>query len=194
MGLFYKDEEMVIKIGYYGPGLAGKTTSIQYIYDTTEPSLKRGVTATFNEKFGHLLSCKIATKERFNHKKLVLHLVAKVGNLWSKEAEIAALKDVDGIIFIVDSQIERMDANIEWDYLLTEIFAYHNYHMPTMAYALQINKRDLPNKMSVASILEELNYNMGPVFETIAYKGIGVFDPLKAVVKQVLSQRSALLK
>jgi len=96
------------------------------------------------------------------------------------------LKGVDGVVFVADSQEERMDANIESLWNLEQNLKSHGYDLMKIPYVLQLNKRDLPNAMPVEELKKELMRKGEPVFEAVAYKGIGVFDTLKAVAKQVL--------
>ena len=96
------------------------------------------------------------------------------------------LKGVDGIIFVADSQVERMDANIESVSNLEQNLKLQGYDLMKIPYTLQLNKRDLPNVASVDDMKRELMRKGEPVLEAVASTGIGVFDTLKAVAKQVL--------
>src|SRR5690606_30379619 len=98
------------------------------------------------------------------------------------------LKGVDGVVFVADSQDERMDANIESLYNLEENLQTQGYDLNKIPYVLQLNKRDLPNATSIEDLASELQRNGEPVFEAVATNGTGVFDTLKAVAKQVLTE------
>jgi signal recognition particle receptor subunit beta len=98
------------------------------------------------------------------------------------------LKGVDGVVFVADSQEERMDANIESLYNLEENLQAQGYDLTAIPYVLQLNKRDLPNVIPVADLASELQRKGEPVVEAVASKGVGVFDTLKAVAKQVLTE------
>ena len=98
------------------------------------------------------------------------------------------LKGVDGVVFVADSQEERMDANIESLYNLEENLNSQGYDLMKLPYALQLNKRDLPQIVSAADMAAELQRKGEPVVEAVASTGVGVFDTLKAVAKQVLTE------
>ena len=98
------------------------------------------------------------------------------------------LKGVDGVVFVADSQEERMDANVESLYNLEETLRAQGYDPEKIPYVLQLNKRDLPNVLPIEEITAELRRNGEPVIEAVASSGPGVFDTLKAVAKQVLTE------
>ena len=95
---------------------------------------------------------------------------------------------MDGVVFVADSQEERMDANIESLYNLEENLQTQGYDLNQLPYVLQLNKRDLPNVISTDDLTHELRKKDEPVFEAVAMDGTGVFDTLKAVAKQVLTE------
>jgi signal recognition particle receptor subunit beta len=97
------------------------------------------------------------------------------------------LKGVDGVVFVADSQRERMDANLESLWNLEENLKSHGYDFSKIPYALQLNKRDLPDVLSVDELKRELGRKDEPIIEAVAPKGVGVFETLKAVAKQVLT-------
>ncbi|HEV7680479.1 MAG TPA: GTPase domain-containing protein, partial [Pyrinomonadaceae bacterium] len=98
------------------------------------------------------------------------------------------LKGVDGVVFVADSQEERMDANVESLYNLEENLQAQGYDLLKLPYVLQLNKRDLPNIIPVEELAGELRRKEEPVVEAVAASGDGVFDTLKAVAKQVLTE------
>jgi signal recognition particle receptor subunit beta len=98
------------------------------------------------------------------------------------------LKGVDGVVFVADSQEERMDANIESLYNLEENLKTQGYDLMKLPYVLQLNKRDLSNIVPVDDLAAELRRKSEPVVEAVASTGTGVFDTLKAVAKQVLTE------
>jgi signal recognition particle receptor subunit beta len=98
------------------------------------------------------------------------------------------LKGVDGVVFVADSQEERMDANIEALYNLEENLKANGYDLLKLPYVLQLNKRDLPNVIPPDELVSELRRKDEAVHEAVAYKGVGVFDTLKSVAKQVLTE------
>jgi signal recognition particle receptor subunit beta len=96
------------------------------------------------------------------------------------------LKGVDGVVFVADSQVDRMEANIESIRNLEENLIEHGFDLRSIPYALQFNKRDLPNVMPVDEMYRMLNFKREPTFIGIATQGVGVFDTLKNVAKQIL--------
>ena len=98
------------------------------------------------------------------------------------------LKGVDGVVFVADSQEERMDANIEALHNLEENLQFHGFDLMDLPYVLQLNKRDLPNVMPTEKLTNELQRKGEPVYDAVATEGEGIFDTLKAVAKQVLTE------
>ncbi len=185
----YASREINCKIVYYGPGLCGKTTNLQYIYDSTAPLAKGKLislaTETDRTLFFDFMPLELGTVRGF---KTRFHLYTVPGQVYYDASRKLILKGVDGIVFVADSQEERMDANIESLYNLEENLKSQGYDLLQLPYVLQLNKRDLPNVISVEELSGELNRKSEPVYEAVAAKGDGVFDTLKAVAKQVLTE------
>ncbi|MBX7170513.1 MAG: GTPase domain-containing protein [Pyrinomonadaceae bacterium] len=185
----YASREINCKIVYYGPGLCGKTTNLQYIYDSTAPQAKGKLislaTETDRTLFFDFMPLELGTVRGF---KTRFHLYTVPGQVYYDASRKLILKGVDGVVFVADSQEERMDANIESLYNLEENLKSQGYDLLQIPYVLQLNKRDLPNVISVEELTGELNRKGEPVYEAIASKGDGVFDTLKAVAKQVLTE------
>jgi signal recognition particle receptor subunit beta len=183
----YASREINCKIVYYGPGLGGKTTNLQYIYDSTAPQAKGKLislaTETDRTLFFDFLPLDLGTVRGF---KTRFHLYTVPGQVFYDASRKLILKGVDGVVFVADSQRERMDANIESLFNLEANLKQHGYDLPKMPYVLQLNKRDLPNTVSIQDMTAELARKDEPVFEGVANRGVGVFDTLKAVAKQVL--------
>ena len=183
----YASREINCKIVYYGPGLGGKTTNLQYIYDSTAAQAKGKLislaTETDRTLFFDFLPLDLGTVRGF---KTRFHLYTVPGQVFYDASRKLILKGVDGMVFVADSQRERMDANIESLFNLELNLKQHGYDLAKVPYVLQLNKRDLPNVVSTADLTAELLRKDEPVFEGVANKGIGVFDTLKAVAKQVL--------
>ena len=183
----YASREINCKIVYYGPGLGGKTTNLQYIYDSTAAQAKGKLislaTETDRTLFFDFLPLDLGTVRGF---KTRFHLYTVPGQVFYDASRKLILKGVDGIVFVADSQRERMDANIEALFNLDLNLKQHGYDLTKVPYVLQHNKRDLPNVTSADDLKAELNRKGEPVFEGVANRGIGVFDTLKAVAKQVL--------
>lgn len=187
----YSTREINCKIVYYGPGLCGKTTNLQYIYDKTNPAAKGKLislaTETDRTLFFDFLPLDVGTVKGF---KTRFHLYTVPGQVFYDASRKLILKGVDGVIFVADSQEPRMDANIESLENLEKNLKEHGFDLKTIPYVLQLNKRDLPTAMPVEEMLKVLRYKGEPYFEAIAPKGIGVFDTLKACAKQILLELS----
>jgi mutual gliding-motility protein MglA len=185
----YASREINCKIVYYGPGLCGKTTNLQYIYDSTAPQAKGRLislaTETDRTLFFDFMPLELGTVRGF---KTRFHLYTVPGQVYYDASRKLILKGVDGVVFVADSQEERMDANIESLYNLEENLQTQGYDLSQLPYVLQLNKRDLPNVTPVEDLSAELVRKGEPVFEAVASTGTGVFDTLKAVAKQVLTE------
>jgi signal recognition particle receptor subunit beta len=185
----YASREINCKIVYYGPGLCGKTTNLQYIYDTTAPTAKGKLislaTETDRTLFFDFMPLELGTVRGF---KTRFHLYTVPGQVFYDASRKLILKGVDGVVFVADSQDERMDANIESLYNLEENLQANGYDLVKIPYVLQLNKRDLPNVIPAEEMVSELRRKDEPVHEAIASKGNGVFDTLKSVAKQVLTE------
>ena len=185
----YMAREINCKIVYYGPGLCGKTTNLQYIYKRTNPDAKGKMislaTETERTLFFDFLPLSLGEIRGF---KTRFHLYTVPGQVFYDASRKLILKGVDGVIFVADSQLERMEANQEsLDNLRTNL-AEHGYSLDKMPYVIQYNKRDLPNALP----LDELRQILNPLglldFEASARTGQGVFETLKAVSKLVLTE------
>jgi signal recognition particle receptor subunit beta len=185
----YSSREINCKIVYYGPGLCGKTTNLQYIYNKTNPEAKGKMislaTETDRTLFFDFLPLALGEIRGF---KTRFHLYTVPGQVFYDASRKLILKGVDGVVFVGDSQMERMEANIEsLDNLRTNL-AEQGYDLDKLPYVVQYNKRDLPNATPMAELEEALNPTKVPQFEAVATKGVGVFDTLKAVAKLVLTE------
>jgi signal recognition particle receptor subunit beta len=183
----YSSREINCKIVYYGPGLGGKTTNIQYIYDKTNPDAKGKMislaTETERTLFFDFLPLALGTIRGF---KTRFHLYTVPGQVFYDASRKLILKGVDGVVFVADSQMERMDANMESVENLKENLIEQGYDLTKIPYVVQYNKRDLDNIATVEEMQEAINPTGVPWFEAVAPQGGGVFETLKAVAKQVL--------
>ncbi len=185
--LNYIAREINCKIVYYGPGLGGKTTNLKYIYEITNPENKGKLislaTETERTLFFDFLPIDLGQIRGFRTR---FHLYTVPGQVFYDASRKLILRGVDGIVFVADSQEERMDANLESIANLTENLKEQGMDLTKMPYALQLNKRDLTNIVPVDELKRELLVKGEPVFEAVATKGLGVLDTLKAVARQVL--------
>jgi signal recognition particle receptor subunit beta len=183
----YAAREINCKIVYYGPGLCGKTTNIQFIYDKTGNTAKGKLIslATESERtlFFDFLPIELGTIRGFRTR---FHLYTVPGQVFYDASRKLILKGVDGIVFVADSQEARMDANVESVRNLKENLKEHGVSIDKVPYVLQLNKRDLPTAVPAPEIERALRFKNEPVFEAIASRGTGVFETLKSAVKAVL--------
>ena len=185
----YSSRETNCKIVYYGPGLCGKTTNLQYIYSKTNPDVKGKMislaTETERTLFFDFLPLALGQIRGF---KTRFHLYTVPGQVFYDASRKLILKGVDGVIFVADSQNERMDANVEAIENLQGNLKAQGYDLMTIPYVLQLNKRDLPNVAPADEMTQLLRKKGEPVFEAVASKGVGVFETLKGVAKLVLQE------
>ena len=185
----YSSREINCKIVYYGPGLCGKTTNLQYIYNRTSPDSKGKMislaTETERTLFFDFLPLSLGEIRGF---KTRFHLYTVPGQVFYDASRKLILKGVDGVVFVADSQIERMEANLESVENLRDNLDEQGYDLDRLPYVIQYNKRDLPNIVSTEELASVINTNNVPDFNAIATTGQGVFDTLKAVAKLVLTE------
>jgi hypothetical protein len=181
--------EINCKIVYYGPGLGGKTTNLQYIFDKTGEQQKGKMislaTETDRTLFFDFLPLDLGTIRGF---KTRFHLYTVPGQVFYDASRKLILRGVDGVVFVADSQAERADANVEALENLSSNLQEHGYDLATIPYVLQFNKRDLPNVLSVDEMKSQLRRREEPTFESIASQGQGVFETLKEIARQVLAE------
>ena len=184
-------KEITIKIVYYGPGLCGKTTNLEYIYQKAVPE-KRGklltvATETDRTLFFDFLPLDLGSVRGFRTR---FHLYTVPGQVFYDASRKLILKGVDGVIFVADSQEMRMDANVESLDNLQANLRENGFELANLPYALQFNKRDMPTAVPYDVMFRALNVKGEPTFDGVAPKGVGVFETLKAVAKQVLHELS----
>jgi len=181
--------EINCKLVYYGPGLGGKTANLQWIYDTANPGQKGKMislaTETDRTLFFDFLPLDLGTVRGF---KTRFHLYTVPGQVFYEASRKLILKGVDGVVFVADSQEERMDANQETLEGLQDNLKEHGLDFQTIPYVLQFNKRDLPGALPIEDLKKQLQLRGEPVVEGIAINGTGVFETLKAVAQLVLAE------
>ena len=183
----YASREINCKVVYYGTGLGGKTTNLEYVYSRVNPDTKGKMislaTETERTLFFDFLPIDLGSIRGF---KTRFHLYTVPGQVYYNASRKLILKGVDGVIFVADSQRSRMEANVEAMYNLYENMESYGYDIETIPFVIQYNKRDLSDIQSVEELRAELNPTGAPDFEGVAIEGVGVFDTLKAVSKQVV--------
>jgi len=184
--------EINCKIVYYGAGLGGKTTNLQVIYQKTADQQKGKMislaTETERTLFFDFLPLDLGSVRGF---KTRIHLYTVPGQVFYDASRKLILRGVDGIVFVADSQEQRMDANVEALENLMSNLKEHGYDFHKIPYVLQLNKRDLPNILPVDMLSTELRKKNEPIVEAVAFQGTGVFETLKEIAKQVLTELKA---
>jgi mutual gliding-motility protein MglA len=181
--------EINCKLVYYGPGLGGKTANLQWIYDHTGAAQKGKMislaTETDRTLFFDFLPIDLGTVRGF---KTRIHLYTVPGQVFYEASRKLILKGADGVVFVADSQEERLDANLETLENLREHLKEHKLDFNAIPYVLQLNKRDLPGVLSVEDLTKQLQVKGEPVTESVAVTGQGVFETLREVAKHVLAE------
>ena len=184
--------EINCKIVYYGAGLGGKTTNLQVIYQKTAEQQKGKMislaTETERTLFFDFLPLDLGSVRGF---KTRIHLYTVPGQVFYDASRKLILRGVDGIVFVADSQEQRMDANVEALENLMSNLQEHGYDFNKIPYVLQLNKRDLPNILSPEALNKELRKKNEAVVEAVAFQGVGVFETLKEIARQVLTELKA---
>jgi signal recognition particle receptor subunit beta len=184
----YASREINCKIVYYGPGLCGKTTNLQYVYNKTAEEAKGKMislaTETERTLFFDFLPLALGEIRGF---KTRFHLYTVPGQVFYDASRKLILKGVDGVVFVADSQEERFDANIESLENLRDNLEEQGFDLEKLPFVIQYNKRDLANVSSVEELSNLLNPRKVPELEACAMSGEGVFETLKAVAKLVLN-------
>jgi signal recognition particle receptor subunit beta len=185
----YLKREISCKLVYYGPGLCGKTTNLQYIYNKTAPEAKGKMISLATEQertlFFDFLPISLGEIRGFRTR---FHLYTVPGQVFYDASRKLILKGVDGVIFVADSQIERMEANLESMDNLRENLKEQGYALEKIPFVIQYNKQDLPSAADVEELRRELNPMGVPDFKAVAATGEGVFETFKAITKLVLTE------
>lgn len=188
-------QEINLKIVYYGPGLSGKTTNLEYIYSKIDPSLK-GEMITLKTKEDRTIFFDFMQLglDRIKGKKPKFNLYTVPGQIFYASSRKLILNGVDGIVFVADSQINRMEANIEAMLDLEKNLIEDQRTLGEMPWVLQYNKRDLPNVYPVSVLQKKLNYCDVPYFESVATQGVGVLSTLKTIINLVVADAEVRLR
>jgi signal recognition particle receptor subunit beta len=185
----YASREINCKIVYYGPGLGGKTTNLEHIHGKVAPDTRGKLislaTETERTLFFDFLPVDLGQIRGFRTR---FHLYTVPGQVYYNASRKLILKGVDGVVFVADSQMGRIEANQESVENLRTNLAEQGYSLDKIPYVIQYNKRDLPEIASVEELRSLLNPTNVPDFEGVARTGVGVFDTLKAVAKLVLTE------
>ncbi|HQV31261.1 MAG TPA: GTPase domain-containing protein [Calditrichia bacterium] len=180
-------QEINLKIVYYGPGMSGKTTNLEYIHSKLDPSLT-GELVTLKTKEDRTIFFDFMQIEvgRIKGKKPKFNLYTVPGQVYYASSRKIILNGVDGVVFVADSQKDRMEGNIETLLDLENNLMSMGYSLENFPWVIQYNKRDLPNTESMDILQKKLNFFNVPSFEGVAIKGTGVFDTLKSIINLVV--------
>jgi len=185
----YNTKEINCKIVYYGPGLSGKTTNLQYIYNRTNPTTKGKMislaTQTERTLFFDFLPLSVGTIRGFH---IRFHLYTVPGQVFYDASRKLILKGADGIVFVADSQLTRFESNIESIQNLKYHLEGQETPLKSLPHVFQYNKRDLENICPLSELSRELNLFGALETEAIAIKGYGVVETLKMVAKNILQE------
>ena len=181
-------QEINLKIVYYGPGMSGKTTNLEYIHSKLDPSLA-GELVSLKTKEDRTIFFDFMQIEvgRIKGKKPKFNLYTVPGQVYYASSRKVILNGVDGIVFVADSQPHRMEANIETLLDLENNLKQDGHSLEKFPWVIQFNKRDLPGVDSMETLQKKLNFFDVPSFEAIAVKGDGVFNTLKSVINGVVA-------
>lgn len=181
--------EINYKIVYYGCGLCGKTTNIQYIHKKVNPDARGKLVSIATEEertlYFDFLPLSLGTVKGM---KTRFHLYTVPGQSYYNASRKLVLQGVDGIVFVADSQLTRLDENVESYLNLWENLMEQGDDLSKLGMVLQLNKRDLSDIFSAEDLKELLNHTNSAVLESCALTGKGVFETLKAVSKQVIAR------
>lgn len=183
--------EINYKIVYYGCGLCGKTTNIQYIHKKVNPSARGKLVSIATEEertlYFDFLPLSLGTVKGM---KTRFHLYTVPGQSYYNASRKLVLQGVDGVVFVADSQITRLDENVESYLNLWENLMDQGDDLTRLGFVIQLNKRDLSDIFSIDDLNELLNHTGSPLIEACALTGLGVFETLKVVSKQVIAKTS----
>jgi hypothetical protein len=181
--------EINYKIVYYGCGLCGKTTNIQYIHRRLNPSARGRLVSLATEEertlYFDFLPLTVGTVKGLRTR---FHLYTVPGQSFYNASRKLVLQGTDGVVFVGDSQLSRLDENVDSYLNLWENLRDQGDDLSRLAVVLQMNKRDLSDIFSVADLSELLNHTDSPVVEACALSGVGVFETLKTVCKLVIAK------
>lgn len=186
-------QEVNLKIVYYGPGLSGKTTNLEYIYSHLSPNMRSDL-VTLNTKEERTLYFDFMQLElgRIKGMKPRFSLYTVPGQIYYNFSRKIILRGVDGIVFVADSQRNRMGENLDSLLDLEENLIEMGHSLQNFPWVIQYNKRDLPNIETIEHMQSKLNFYNAPHFSACAIRGADVFNTLKTSIREVLSKTSVL--
>ncbi|HNN97737.1 MAG TPA: GTPase domain-containing protein [Pseudomonadota bacterium] len=187
----YSTREINCKIAYVGPAFSGKTTNLQYIYNKTPPEKRgkmlsvAGGTETDPTLSFDFLPAGVSELRGF---KVRFQLCTLPGQVQFDASRKLLLKDIDGVVFVADSQAGKMEANTASQEILAGILGELAYDMAKLPFVIQYNKRDMSSDVTLDDLRGQLNLQLKSDFEATATKGVGVFETFNMVCKLVLTE------
>jgi mutual gliding-motility protein MglA len=185
----YSSKEINCKIVYYGPGLSGKTTNLKYIYENSDPDTRGKLISVSDDNgrslFFDFLPLNLGEINGFTTR---FHLYTVPGQVMNELSRKLILKGVDGVVFVADSQKERMEANKKSLEKLMDHLEDHGYEVKQIPIVFQYNKRDIKEGMETEEMSEFLNIYSRPELEAEAINGKGVYETLRTISKLVLNE------
>ncbi len=181
-------QQVLFKLVYYGPGLGGKTTNLEWVHGHTRHEHRGKLLALNNESertlFFDLLPIFLGT---FKGYQIRLQLCTVPGQVAYDQTRRMILRHVDGVVFVVDSQRDVLDANVQSLWNLGDNLRLQHVDPDELPVAVQYNKRDLPGVASVPELHAALGIREGvPEVEAVAVRGVGVFETVKAITRECL--------
>ncbi len=184
--------EIHCKLVYYGPGLGGKTSNLQYLYSQLPPERRSQMISLATEGdrtlFFDFLPLELGQVRGFRTR---LHLYTVPGQVFYKSSRLMILRNSDGICFVADSQPERQEANLEALADLESNLSELGQKLADLPYVLQLNKRDLPTALPVEELTANLRRGQEPVISACAANGEGVAETLQELARRVLARLAA---
>jgi signal recognition particle receptor subunit beta len=192
----YSTRELTAKIVYYGPGLCGKTTNLQYVYESLPDNVKKGKMLSLATKTDRTLFFDFLPLElgRIRGMKTRVQLYTVPGQVFYNSTRKLVLKGADGVVFVADSQSKMLEANLESYKNLEDNLREMGLRIEEIPLVMQFNKRDLPHLSSIEEMNAQINRHNAPFYEAVATTGIGVEDTLKAITKLVLNNLAVKYK
>ncbi len=180
--------ELNLKIVYYGPALSGKTTNLEQIHARIDPR-RRGELVSLRTHEDRTLYFDFLQLELGKIGSLTpkIHLYTVPGQVYYEASRRLVLRGVDGIVFVADSAVHRLSDNLEsWENMKMNLIAL-GIPLENLPVVVQLNKRDLPSAVPVATLKSTLPIDHRPSFEAVAAQSKGVFDTLKAIVNSAIN-------
>ncbi len=181
-------QQINLKIVYYGPGVSGKTTNLLYIHSKVAADLKGELVSLQTQEdrtiFFDFLQLEVG---KIKGKKPKFNLYTVPGQVYYAYSRKVILNGVDGVVFVADSQFDRLEANLETLNDLENNLRQDGHKMDEFPWVIQYNKRDLPNVAPIQYLQLKLNKYNVPYFESVSTQGTGVFETLKAVINLVVA-------